>query len=50
MWPPKKRSGNSDRRLVPHDTRDQIVDFVRRWSEKTEIGAGRFVASKPLDA
>jgi len=23
--------------------RDQIVDFVRRWSEKTEIGAGRFV-------
>ena len=28
---------------VPHDTRDQIVDFVRRWSEKTEIGAGRFV-------
>jgi hypothetical protein len=28
---------------VPHDVRDQIVDFVRRWSEKTEIGAGRFV-------
>jgi putative transposase len=28
---------------VPHDTRDQIVDFVRRWSEKTEISAGRFV-------
>jgi transposase len=24
---------------VPHDTRDQIVDFVRRWSEKTEISA-----------
>jgi transposase InsO family protein len=23
--------------------RDQIVDFVRCWSEKTEIGAGRFV-------
>jgi hypothetical protein len=21
----------------------QIVDFVRRWSEKTEIGAGRFI-------
>jgi hypothetical protein len=21
------------------------VDFVRRWSEKTEIGAGRFIAS-----
>jgi len=28
---------------VPHDTRDQIVDFVRRWSEKAEIGAGRFI-------
>src|SRR3954453_18776662 len=28
---------------VPHDTRDQIVDFVRRWSDKTEIGAGRFI-------
>jgi hypothetical protein len=28
---------------VPHDTRDQIVDFVRRWSEKTEIGAERFI-------
>ena len=28
---------------VPHDTRDQIVDFVRRLSEKTEIGAGRFI-------
>jgi putative transposase len=28
---------------VPHDTRDQIVDFVRRWSEKTEIGAGQFI-------
>jgi putative transposase len=24
--------------------RDQIVDFARRWSEKTEIGAGRFIA------
>jgi transposase InsO family protein len=23
--------------------RDQIVDFVRGWSEKTEIGAGRFI-------
>jgi hypothetical protein len=28
---------------VPLDTRDQIVDFVRRWAEKTEIGAGRFI-------
>ncbi len=28
---------------VPHDVRDQIVDFVRRWSEASETGAGRFV-------
>jgi hypothetical protein len=29
---------------VPHDVRDQVVDFVRRWSEKSEIGVGRFTA------
>jgi hypothetical protein len=23
--------------------RDQVVDFVRYWSEKTEIGTGRFI-------
>jgi hypothetical protein len=28
---------------VPHDTWDQIVHFVRRWLEKTEIAAGRFI-------
>ena len=28
---------------VPHDVRDLVVDFVRYWSEKTEIGAGRFI-------
>jgi len=28
---------------VPHDVRDLSVDFVRYWSEKTEIGAGRFI-------
>jgi putative transposase len=28
---------------VPHGVRDQIVDFVRRWSEKTGIGAGQFI-------
>ena len=28
---------------VPHDVRDLVVDFVRRWSEKTEISAGRFI-------
>ena len=33
--------------------RDQIVDFVRRWSEKTEISAGRFIsgsASRPASS
>jgi transposase-like protein len=39
----KKALGNSERRLGPHDVRDQIVDFVRCWSEKTDIGAGRFI-------
>jgi putative transposase len=29
---------------VPHDVRDQVVDFVRRWSEKTEISVGRFIS------
>jgi hypothetical protein len=28
---------------VPHDVRDQVVDFVRRWSEKTAISVGRFI-------
>jgi len=28
---------------LPHDLRDQIVDFVRRWSAKTEISVGRFI-------
>ncbi len=28
---------------VPHDLRDQVVDFVRRWSDKTKIPAVRLV-------
>jgi len=28
---------------VPHDTRDQVIDFVHRWSERTEIAARKFV-------
>jgi hypothetical protein len=28
---------------VPHDVLDLVVDFVRCWSEKTEIGTGRFI-------
>ena len=39
----KRHWGTLTGTWVPHDTRDQIVDFVRRWSEKTEIGAGRFI-------
>lgn len=29
---------------MPHDVRDAIVDFIRTWSEKTEIPAVRFLA------
>ena len=28
---------------MPHDIRDEVVDFVRRWSDQTEMSAGRFV-------
>ena len=40
----KKPWGTLTATWVPHDVRDQVVDFVRRWSEKTEISAGRFIA------
>lgn len=30
---------------MPHDIRDQIVDFVRLWSQKAEIRASRLVGS-----
>jgi putative transposase len=30
-------------RWVPHDTRDTIVDFVRTWSDKTDIPVCRFL-------
>ncbi len=39
----KKSWGTLTGVWVPHDTRDQIVDFVQRWSEKTEIRAGQFI-------
>ena len=29
---------------MPHDVRDEVVDFVWRWSEKTEVRVGRFVS------
>ena len=28
---------------MPHDTRDTVVDFVRNWSDKTEIPVCRFL-------
>jgi len=28
---------------VPHDTRDQVVDFVRYWSERSGIYASKFI-------
>jgi transposase InsO family protein len=29
---------------VPHDTRDQIVDFVRGWAERCDLPRSRFLA------
>jgi putative transposase len=28
---------------VPHDVRDEVVDFVRRWSQKSEISVAGFI-------
>jgi putative transposase len=28
---------------VPHDTRDQIVDFIRSWADKTDIPVAHFL-------
>lgn len=28
---------------VPHDTRDEVMDFVKRWEEQTELPASRFI-------
>lgn len=28
---------------MPHDSRDEVVDFVRSWSDKTEIAMNRFL-------
>ena len=35
--------GTLNGRWVPHDTRDEVVDYVRRWNERTEIPARQFV-------
>ena len=29
---------------MPHDVRDEVVDLVRCWSDKSEIGVGRFIS------
>ncbi len=39
----KKSWGTLTGVWVPHDVRDLVVDFVRRWSERTEISVGRFI-------
>src|SRR5690349_2552910 len=39
----KRHWGTLTGSWVPHHTRDQIVDFIRRWSEKIEISAGRLI-------
>lgn len=37
MW------GTLSGRWVPHDTRDEVVDYVRKWSERTELPRGKLV-------
>src|SRR5262249_49446640 len=42
---PAKKStwGTLNGLWVPHDTRDQVVDFVKRWSSKTGITVACFL-------
>ena len=41
---PKKKSWGALKGIwVPPDTRDAVVDFVNRWSKKTEIAVARFI-------
>jgi hypothetical protein len=35
------------RRWVPRDTRDEVVDFVRAWSDETEIAVERLAVVEP---
>lgn len=39
----KKSWGDLKSQWAPHDTRDQVIDFVHRWNERTEIAAQRLV-------
>ncbi len=42
----KKPWGTLTTTWTPPDVRDQIVDFLRRWSEKTDLHAGRSWATR----
>jgi transposase InsO family protein len=35
--------GTLNGRWVSHDTRDEVVDYVRQWSKRTELPAGKLV-------
>jgi len=35
--------GTLNGRWIPHDTRDEVVDYVRQWSDRTELPAGKLV-------
>jgi hypothetical protein len=35
----KRAWGTLNGRLVPHDTRDQVVDYVRYWTDRAETSA-----------
>ena len=37
MW------GTLNGRWVSHDVRDEVVDYVRQWSERTELPSGNLV-------
>ncbi len=40
----KKRAwGTRNGSWVPHDTRDEIVDYVRDWAEKTELAQRKII-------
>jgi transposase InsO family protein len=39
----KSRRGVLKGKWVPHDTRDEVVDYVRRWTSRTELPAKRVV-------
>jgi transposase InsO family protein len=39
----KSQWGTLNGNWVPHDTRDQVVDYVNRWSERSELPAKRLL-------